>query len=899
MFDQLVRELDAALENNQRIIPSFKDSLAKARAMMTSGFEAGVSTELLIKANSDFMDELMRLAWNRFSWSENRTSWCKSRISLLAVGGYGRRELLPNSDIDLLILLERSNHSSHRDNIQSFTTLLWDIGLEVGHSVRSIAECKPSALHDVTILTSMMESRTIIGDRELCDKAQQKIAPSGSWSAKSFYLEKRQEQNGRHEKSNHTEYSLEPNIKTSPGGLRDIQTLTWIARRRYGTQNITALAEQEILTPEESDELIKAQNHLWKIRFALHLLTNKDENRLMFEYQQVLADQFGFTDNNQLAVEQFMQSYYRTAHRVNTINETLLQHFDEVLVQVNTRLKVKPVNDRFRLVNNLLEVTSDNVFAKEPSALLEMFVIVGSDESIEGFRASTIRLARHYVYLIDTHFREDTKNAKLFMTLLGSTNHLFTQLRRMGRWGILGAYLPEFGRIIGQMQFDLFHIYTVDAHTLQVVRNMRRFRYKNNQQQFPIAAHIHPRLPKIELLYIAGLYHDIAKGLGGDHSELGIEIAEAFCKRHKLATWDTNLVRWLVQNHLVMSTTAQRKDIHDPEIIHEFARFVGEQVRLDYLYALTVADINATNPTLWNGWRAALMEQLYSETKKALRHGLENPIDRNEYVHDVQQQALDKLKEHNINGSLVRTLWDQVDEDYFVRERVLDIVWHAEAILAQTDSDKPIILVQDDISRRSDAGFTQIFIHTHDRRDLFVSIVNAINQLGLSIVDARIATSANGLTFNTFTVLEEDGQPVGEKPTRIRKIVSTINSFLVKDDIQLKLGRRVPRQLKQFKQKTQVTLSPAPNHDATSLEITAPDRPGLLAVLAKVLVDVGISLISAKITTLGERVEDVFYITDLNGSPITDPALITHITDRVCEAIDQHVERVTASYHEQ
>lgn len=614
---------------------------------------------------------------------------------------------------------------------------------------------------------------------------------------------------------------------------------------------------------------------------------------------QVLADQFGFTDNNQLAVEQFMQSYYRTAHRVNTINETLLQHFDEVLVQVNTRLKVKPVNDRFRLVNNLLEVTSDNVFAKEPSALLEMFVIVGSDESIEGFRASTIRLARHYVYLIDTHFREDTKNAKLFMTLLGSTNHLFTQLRRMGRWGILGAYLPEFGRIIGQMQFDLFHIYTVDAHTLQVVRNMRRFRYKNNQQQFPIAAHIHPRLPKIELLYIAGLYHDIAKGLGGDHSELGIEIAEAFCKRHKLATWDTNLVRWLVQNHLVMSTTAQRKDIHDPEIIHEFARFVGEQVRLDYLYALTVADINATNPTLWNGWRAALMEQLYSETKKALRHGLENPIDRNEYVHDVQQQALDKLKEHNINGSLVRTLWDQVDEDYFVRERVLDIVWHAEAILAQTDSDKPIILVQDDISRRSDAGFTQIFIHTHDRRDLFVSIVNAINQLGLSIVDARIATSANGLTFNTFTVLEEDGQPVGEKPTRIRKIVSTINSFLVKDDIQLKLGRRVPRQLKQFKQKTQVTLSPAPNHDATSLEITAPDRPGLLAVLAKVLVDVGISLISAKITTLGERVEDVFYITDLNGSPITDPALITHITDRVCEAIDQHVERVTASYHEQ
>jgi [protein-PII] uridylyltransferase len=899
MFDHLIHELGSALENNQRIIPSFKNALAKARVTMASNFEAGVSTDLLIKANSDFMDDIMRLAWNRFKWTENRTSWRKSRISLLAVGGYGRQELLPNSDIDLLILLERNNHSAHRDNIQSFTTLLWDIGLEVGHSVRSIAECKPSALHDVTILTAMMESRTILGDGALCKKVQQKIAPGRSWSAKSFYLAKRQEQNGRHEKSNHTEYSLEPNVKTSPGGLRDIQTLTWVARRRYGTQNITELAEQDILTLEESEELIKAQSNLWKIRFALHLLTNKDENRLLFEYQQALAGQFGFTDNDQLAVEQFMQSYYRTAHRVNTINETLLQHFDEVLVQANTRLQVRAVNDRFRLVNNLLEVTSESVFADEPSALLEMFVIVGSDESIGGFRASTIRLARHHVYLIDTHFRENPKNAELFMTLLGSTNHLFTQLRRMGRWGILGAYLPEFGRIIGQMQFDLFHIYTVDAHTLQVVRNMRRFRYKNNEQKFPIAAHIHPRLPRIDLLYIAGLYHDIAKGMGGDHSELGIEIADAFCKRHKLATWDTNLVRWLVQNHLVMSTTAQRKDIQDPEIIHEFARFVGEQVRLDYLYALTVADINATNPTLWNGWRASLMEQLYSETKKALRHGLENPIDRNEYIQDVQLQALDKLKEHKIDSSLVRLMWNQVDEDYFVRERVSDIVWHADAILEQDVSDEPIILIRDDISRRSDAGFTQIFIHTHDRKDLFVSIVTAINQLNLSIVDARIATSANGLTFNTFTVLENDGQPVGEKPTRIRKIRTTITDFLAQDEINFKSNRRIPRLLKQFKQKTRVNLSPAPNHDATSLEVTTPDRPGLLAVLAKVFVEVGISLISAKITTLGERVEDVFYITDQSGSPITDPASIAHITDRICETIDHHVEQVADSYNEQ
>lgn len=891
IFNHLVDELSSGLENSKQSIPKFKDTLEKARSILGEKFEAGVSTDTLIQAHSDFMDDIMRLAWNRFNWAENKTSWRKSRIALIAVGGYGRRELLPNSDIDLLILLERNNQSAHRENLQSFTTLLWDIGLEVGHSVRSIAECKPGALHDVTILTAMMESRTILGDPDLCQKMQQKIAPTRSWSAKAFYLAKREEQKDRHEKSNHTEYSLEPNVKTSPGGLRDVQTLTWIARRRYGTQNITELAEQDILTQEESEELIKAQSHLWRIRFALHIHTNKDENRLSFEYQQVLASQFGFEDNDQLAVEQFMKSYYRTAHRINTINETLLQHFDEVLVQDKTRLLVRPVNERFRLVNNLLEVTTEKVFVNEPSALLEMFVIVGSDESIEGFRASTIRLARHHAHLINKQFRENPKNAELFMKLLGSRNHLFTQLRRMERWGILGAYLPEFGRVVGQMQFDLFHIYTVDAHTLQVVRNMRRFRYKTNEQQFPIAAHIHSRLPKVELLYIAGLYHDIAKGMGGDHSELGIEIARAFCERHKLGKWDTNLVCWLVKNHLVMSTTAQRKDIQDPEIIHEFARFVGEQVRLDYLYALTVADINATNPTLWNGWRASLMSQLYSETKKALRHGLEEPIDRHEYVQDVQQQALEKLEEHNIDSSLVRAMWNQVDEDYFVRERVSDIVWHAEAIFKQKDNDGPIVLIQDDISRTTDTGFTQIFIQTRDSKSLFVSILAAIDQLDLSIVDARIATSASGLTFNTFTVLENDGQPVGEKTSRVEKIRSTITKFLKQGTTEYRLKRRVPRLMKQFKQKTQVTISPAPNHNATSLEVTTPDRPGLLAVLSRVFVDIGISVISARVTTLGEKVEDVFYITDQNGAPITDPASIEHITDQICKAIDQHVEQ--------
>ena len=891
MLDSILSQLESDLENSTRIIPVFKTALADARASITERFKSGEDTQALINEHTAFMDGVMNLAWNRFTWEENRRAWRKSRISLIAVGGYGRMELLPNSDIDLLILLERNSHAAHRNNIQSFTTLLWDIGLEVGHSVRSIKECRAQAASDVTVLTAMMESRTIIGDDELLDKMQARIAPGKVWAPKAFFVAKHNEQKERHESSDHTELSLEPNIKTSPGGLRDIQTITWVAKRQYGTEKFADLAEQGILTNTESAALTQCLQDLWKIRFALHILTDRDENRLLFEHQQQLAKLFGYEDGDQLAVEQFMQHYYRTALRVNTINETMMQHFDEVIVQAGSRLQVKPVNDRFRLVNNMLEVTSDDVFTKSPSSLIEMFVIIGSDETIQGFRASTIRLAQRHVYLIDDEFRADPENTKLFLELLDCNNHLFTQLRRMGRWGILGRYLPEFGRVIGQMQFDLFHIYTVDAHTLQVVRNMRRFRYKNNTQQFPIAAHIHSRLPKIELLYISGLYHDIAKGMGGDHSELGVDIARAFCERHGLPTWDTNLVCWLVQNHLLMSATAQRKDIQDPEVVHEFARIVGEKVRLDYLYALTVADMNATNPTLWNGWRASLLNQLYSETKKALRHGLESPVDRTEYVEDIRQQAIEKLTAHEFKAERIAELWNQVDEEYFLLERVSDIVWHAEAIL-NSNGEGPVILVQDDMSRRTDTGFTQIFVHTRNQKDLFVAIVTAIDQLGLTIVDARIATSAADLTFNTFTVLESNGQPVGDKSSRIEKIISTITRNLEQKEARQVQARRMPSMLKQFTHKTRVNVTQDEERGVTALEVISADRPGLLAVIAGVLADFNINLVSAKITTLGDRVEDTFYVTDEAGHRLVDQGHVERVQNAICMELDEHVEKL-------
>ncbi len=896
-FEKILGDLNTRLDDNRLYIPLFKQALQAARASLIEQFNEGADTDQLIRAHAAFMDGVLQLAWRRFNWTENTTSWRKSRIALVAVGGYGRSELLPNSDIDLLILLERNNHSTHRDNIQSFTTLLWDIGLEVGHSVRSLAECRAQAAGDVTVLTAMMEARIIVGSDEMLDKLADRISPKKIWPVLKFFSAKRDEQRARHEKSDHTESSLEPNVKSSPGGLRDIQTLIWIALRQYNTHRFDELVAQEILTQTESEELVQARSYLWKIRFALHSICDKDENRLLFEHQQTLATMFGYEDGDQLAVEQFMQTYYRTAQRVNTINETLLQHFSEVIAQRNKRLHVRPINDSFRVVNGLLEATSDQVFVHNPSAMLEMFVIIGSDDSLTGARASTIRLVREHVHLIDDDFRADPRNAKLFIELLGCNNHLFTQLRRMTRWGILGAYLPEFGRVIGQMQFDLFHIYTVDAHTLQVVRNMRRFRYKNNEQQFPVAAHIHQRLPRIELLYIAGLYHDIAKGMGGDHSELGTDIAEAFCTRHGLPKWDTNLVCWLVKNHLVMSTTAQRKDIQDPEIIHEFARLVGDQVRLDYIYALTVADINATNPTLWNGWRASLLRQLYSETKKALRHGLEEPVDRAEYIQDVQDQAIERLTEHGLDREAILKIWNNVDDDYFVRERIHDITWHTEAIGSHNMEAGPLILLRDDrdqISRGDNAGFTQIFVHTPTQKDLFLSVVSAIDQLDLDIVDARIATSSADLTFDTFTVLGSDGQPVADKQSRVEKIRASIKNALKKSDIKVGQVRRTPRLLKQFTHKTQVSMTRDKYLPVTVVEVTSADRPGLLTLIASVFVELGINLVSARITTLGERIEDVFYVTDAEGNCIEGTALGSKLTDRICEELDDYVEKLAS-----
>jgi len=893
-IDALIEQLGTDLEGTKRAIPLFKQALQDCNTDLTKRFYAHEDIERLVHDRAHFMDQLLQLAWHRFDWHENLSSWRKHRVSLVAVGGYGRGELHPHSDIDLLILLERGNYERHASNIQSFLTLLWDIGLEVGHSVRSISECRSQAARDVTIITALMEARTIVGDDTLRDMMFHAIRAEKIWPPKKFYAAKRAEQEERHRKSEHTEYSLEPNVKTSPGGLRDIHTVMWIAKRKYGAATFADLVERQFLTQAESEILTRGRRLLWKIRYGLHLIADRMDDRLLFDYQRQLAEILGYKDQDQLAVEQFMQTYYRAAMEIRATNELLLQHFDEEIVRSKERAKITPVNERFQIFNHHIEVTHEAVFAEEPAALMEMFVIIANDASIEGVRASTIRLLTSNLFRIDDAFRHDPKVTRLFLDLLRSSEHLFTQLRRMERYGILGAYLPEFGRVIGLMQFDLFHVYTVDAHTLQVVRNMRRFRYKNQEQMFPIAAHIPPRLPKIELLYIAGLYHDIAKGRGGDHSELGVQVATSFCERHGLGTWDTNLVCWLVKNHLTMSTTAQRKDLSDPEVIQEFALLVQDQVRLDYLYALTVADINATNTTLWNSWRASLMRQLYNDTKRTLRLGPENQVDRKEYISETQNHAIERLQEHGLSRETILSIWGGVDDDYFVRESVSDIAWHTIAISEHDPASGPLILIRNDGNDRLDEGATHIFIHGPAHESLFVASVTAFDRLGLNIVDARIAASKDGQIFDTFVVLDEHGRAIGEQKNRLDRIKKTLREHLLQQgEFKPNTNRRTPRLLKQFSLKTQVRINQDESNNQTILEVVAPDRPGLLAIIANIFVELDISLNSAKITTLGERVEDIFFIADRQNNAIIDPIACDILQQRICEELDQHVQQAT------
>src|ERR1700722_12320111 len=872
----LLARLPALLAAAAGASAAFRDLLRQAHDDLQARFLAEEPVETLVHARAALIDTVLREVWRKELGAAG-SAW-----ALIAVGGYGRAELHPASDIDLLVLVPAPVDAPGRSRIEALVAFLWDIGLEVGHSVRTIEECVQESAPDVGVMTTLLEARCISGDPQLFEAMRTALAPEHVWPVREFFEAKLAEQRERHLKANDTAYNLEPNVKTGPGGLRDIQTIAWVAKRHFGANTLDELATQNFLTPAELRRLKQAQAFLWKVRFGLHAMTGRHEDRLLFDHQIKLAGTFGYEDASYtLAVEQFMQRYYRTVMDVSLLNELLLQLFREAILTENE--PPRPLNARFQVRNGSLETTSEEVFVRTPSALLELFAILQQNPQIKGVRASTMRGVVRNLWLIDEEFRQNPRHHRLFLDMLRASVGVTHELRRMNTYGVLGRYIPAFGRLVGRMQYDLFHAYTVDAHTLFVVSNLRRLALPRYNQELPELSRIMQQLPKSEIVYLAALFHDIAKGRGGDHSDLGAVDAAAFCLEQGLSRYEARLVAWLVANHLSLSITAQKQDIGDPEVITAFARHVGDETHLDYLYVLTCADVRGTNPRLWNSWKASLFHEFYERVKRALRRGLESPIDQDEIVRETQEAARLVLLEHAVPPEAIERTWTRFSAPYFLRHTAAEVAWHTR-LLAQRDarSDEPLVALEP----RSVRGTTGVLIFARLRGHGFARTTAVLDQLGLTVVDARITPTGDGFSLDLYHVLEDNGAPITDDERQSEIERALWRSVQRPDDSPFAVSRRTPRQVRMFNTLTHITLSVDERNQRSVLELIAGDRPGLLCDVGKVLLQERIELHAAKIMTVGERAEDVFYVTDADNRPLDD-ASAARLKDRLTEALDR------------
>ena len=858
--------LEAAFEHGSgpAVLSGCRGVLARVSERLKQRFFGGAAVEEIVGLRAFCIDEVIRRAWH----------YCgpgNSPHALLAVGGYGRGELHPYSDVDICIVLGGALDELTRGRIEHLITFLWDIGLEVGHSVRTVEECASAASGDITIMTNLMEARLVEGPPALLEAVRAATATDRIWPTDLFFKAKLEEQERRHQRFNDAFQQLEPNIKESPGGLRDIQIIAWVANRHFHTAGLRGLIENGFLTADEYAALVRGRHHLWRIRCALHYLAGRREDRLLFDHQRRVSEVFGFVDeSHNRAVEQFMRGFYRTVRELGRLNEMLLGLFQEAILHPDREARAAPLNRRFQVRGNYIEVTSDQVFKRTAPALLEIFLLIQRNPWIKGVRASTIRLIREHLYLIDDKFRRDIRARSLFMEIIRQPRLIGHELQRMHRYGVLAAYLPEFARIEGLMQFDLFHVYTVDEHLLFVLQMMRRFSYPISQEDQPdLVRQAIERIPKLELLYIAGLYHDVGKGTGHDHSEVGAHEASAFCLAHGLSNYDTNVVAWLVNNHLVMSATSQREDIYDPEVIQRFAAIVGDEARLDYLFLLTIADIRGTNPQLWTGWKRSLIFELYLATLRALRTGIEARVERVERTEATRQEARKLIDTASHPEHAVSLLWGTLSEEYFLRHRPIEIAWHTETILDADEDDLPLIALRNFDSK----GGTSVFVYAPDSDFLFAIATATLNRLRLDVQDARIITSSAGYTLDTFTVLDAESRSVVDDAQRLHDIQSRLRSALRAHEIApVHATPAVNRRLRNFSVPASVTFTPDTVNARTVMEVIAADRPGFLSLVGRAMQNQGVRLHDARIATIGERAEDYFYITDFDNRPFEDPA---------------------------
>jgi [protein-PII] uridylyltransferase len=883
-----------ALQTTDNPLPIYKEALNNTRERLEAAFDEGRSIEQLILGRAWLVDQVLQQAWQ-----QHMPAPFNEEIALIAVGGYGRGELHPASDIDLLILLAGPECDTQREALGGFITFLWDIGLEVGHSVRSMNECLAIAKEDVSVITNLIETRLISGNAALFQQLRNATDADQLWPSRDFFSAKLDEQFQRHQRFHDTAYNLEPNVKDGPGGLRDIQMIGWVTKRHFGAENLHELVTHNFLTEEEYQRLIECQNFLWRVRFALHTQVKRKEERLLFDYQTTIADKFNFedetadkdkqatdtwsraADGHRLGVELFMKKYYRTIMELRSLNDILLQSYQEAILHKDDSAQATALNRRFQVHKGFIETVDDKVFERHPYALLEIFLLLQQHPEIKGIRAATSRLMRLHAQLIDDNFRQDIRCKSLFMEILKQPRGITYAVRNLTRYGIMAGYIPAFSKIIGQMQYDLYHAYTVDQHTLFVVRNLRRFSIDNFADEFPLCSEIIKQIPKPELLYLAGLFHDIAKGRGGDHSILGAEDVRTFGQQHGLSKYDTELVAWLVESHLLMSAVAQHKDISDPEVVNSFASQVGDFHRLDYLYLLTVADMRATNPKLWNGWKDSLLVSLYKQTKRALARGLENPMDREDRIRETKVSAGKQLQTKGADKTAVNQLWQSLSDDYFLRYHVDEIIWHTQELINHPDQKTLVATRTTELQ-----GVSQFFIYAPRRTDLFARITATLEQQHLNIVEARIVSNENHYALDTYSVLEKDGTPI-DHSQRLTEIKETLHQKLAAKSAIEPRRRDASRQVRHFSIDTEISFTNDLVNNRTIMEVISTDCPGLLARIASALVQFKVEIQNAKISTFGAQAEDVFFLTDHVHQPVRDAQLLQKLKQAIVNELDE------------
>ncbi|WP_435979965.1 [protein-PII] uridylyltransferase [Psychrobacter sp. DM4] len=876
-------------DTSRKSLLGIPEWLTQINEDISRALERGVNIRQLVAARACAIDELLISLFLWFKLDE-------TDLALFATGGYGRGELSLYSDIDILLLMPKEITAEVSTKIDQLVAMLWDVGLEPGLSVRSIADCL-EVVSDQTIATALLEARLLIGNDDL--KSIPRRVVSEQWSQREFFEAKTGEAKSRYLRHNGTEYNLEPDIKAAPGGLRDIHIIGWVTKSHFRISKLYDLVQQNFLTEKEFDELKFSESYLWQIRHHLHELTGRNENKLLFDYQRDIAQRMGYEtqpdDEPNAAVERFMRDYYRCAMQISTLSEMLTNHYYETIIEPELpneeRPRKRPLNAHFNQIGDQIAISHHRVFAQHPEAILEMFLLMGQ-HGIKTVRTRTLRALKIAARGIDQNYRDNPEHQQLFLANLKEQNYLFRRLRTMNRYGVLGNYIPAFGQVTGLMQYDLFHRYTVDAHTLFLIRILHRFTDPAYSQDFPLVSAIFQRIERKEILVLAAMFHDIAKGRGGDHSELGQIESIEFCLKHGMSLADANLVGWLTRYHLLMSMTAQKKDISDPEVVTIFANLTGNVTHLNHLYVLTVADMNATNPELWNSWRATLMKQLYSQTRRILRADIDAPNNRKDMIEATYKQALTMLDDadnQHMNRDEVLRLWDDLGDEYFLREIAEDIFWHTEAILNHppigraSDADSmPLVVLREHRELALDA--VQVFVYTQDQANLFAVTMAVFDQMNLDVLDARIITATRDFALDSYVLLDRSGTLLADEDNQQKLKQRLIDAF--KNPTVPKLAhKRIPRQLRHFEVPTTIgfEFNEASNQHIMSLQTL--DQPGLLSRVGQVFLEQEIEIHAARITTLGERAEDMFYISDQDDNPLSADKLGS-LKDALIDSLD-------------